>query len=57
MLVIKRINVRYKLKVDPGADRAAIQRAFDLHMERCPVHRSVSGSIAVTTELELLPAD
>jgi uncharacterized OsmC-like protein len=53
VLVIKRIRVRYLLKVDEDADRDAIQRAFDHHMPRCPVYRSISAAIDVTTELEL----
>jgi uncharacterized OsmC-like protein len=53
VLVIKRIHVKYLLRVDEGADRAAIQRAFDQHMSRCPVYRSIHQAIHVTTELEL----
>lgn len=53
MLVIKRIHVRYRLRVEPGADRDAIQRAFEHHMPRCPVYRSIGGSIEITTELEV----
>lgn len=56
VLVIKRIHVRYRLRVDAGVDRAGIQRAFDHHMPRCPVYRSLEGAIRCTTELELLDA-
>ena len=56
VLVIKRIHVTYRLQVDAEADRAAIQRAFDHHMDRCPVYRSISAAIDVTTSLELLDA-
>lgn len=52
--MIKRIRVRYTLRVDPEADREKIQRAFEHHMPRCPVYRSIGGSIAITTELELV---
>ncbi len=54
MLVIKRIHVKYVLRVDPDADGDAIQRAFDRHMDRCPVYRSIHRAIDVTTELELV---
>ena len=54
MLVIKRIHVVYKLRLDPDADRAAAQRAFDHHMPKCPVYRSIGGCIDVTTSLELV---
>ena len=54
MLVIKRIHVRYRLQLDPDADRAAVQRAFDHHMDRCPVYRSIRDAIDVTTSLEIV---
>lgn len=56
MLAIKRIHVKYLLRVDQDADRAKIQRAFDNHMARCPVYRSIEAAIACTTELELVEA-
>ena len=56
VLVVKRIHVRYRLKVDADADRAKIQRAFDTHPPRCPVYRSIAPQIAITTELELVDA-
>ena len=51
--MIKRVHVVYHLKVDADADHAKIQRAFDGHMPKCPVYRSISGSIDCTTELVL----
>ena len=51
--MIKRVHVVYHLKVDANADHAKIQRAFDGHMPKCPVYRSISGSIDCTTELVL----
>jgi len=53
VLVIKRIHVRYTLRVDTGADREKIQRAFEHYKPRCPVYRSISGSIVITDELEI----
>jgi uncharacterized OsmC-like protein len=53
VLVIKRINVNYRLQVDAGADRGKIERAFEHHMPNCPVYRSIGGSIDVTTSLEM----
>ncbi|MCY4025783.1 MAG: OsmC family protein [Acidobacteria bacterium] len=53
VIVIKRVHVVYHLKVDADTDRAKIQRAFDSHMPKCPVYRSISGSIECTTELVL----
>ena len=53
VLVIKRIHVTYTLRLDADADRGAVQRAFDHHMARCPVYRSISAAIDVTTSLEI----
>jgi uncharacterized OsmC-like protein len=54
VLVIKRIRVTYELRVDEEADRDKIQRAFDHHMPRCPVYRSIGSAIDITTSLQLL---
>jgi uncharacterized OsmC-like protein len=51
--VIKRIHVEYTLRVDAGADRAKIERAFEHHMPKCPVYRSIGGCIDVTTSLSV----
>lgn len=56
VLVIKRIHVRYTLQVDEDAERERIDRAFEHHMPRCPVYRSIAAAIECTTELELVPA-
>ena len=44
----------YTLKVDPGADRGKIQRAFEHHMPRCPVYRSIGAAVEMTTSLEVV---
>ena len=54
VLVIKRIHVRYELQVDADAGRAKIDRAFEHHMPRCPVYRSLERAIEITTSLELV---
>jgi uncharacterized OsmC-like protein len=56
VLVIKRIAVAYRLRVDENAPREKIQRAFDTHMPHCPVYRSIRAAIDVTTTLELVEA-
>jgi hypothetical protein len=55
MLRIRRIHVTYQLEVDPDADRK-IRRAFDHHMPRCPVYRSIGEAIDIATSLVLLDA-
>lgn len=54
VLVIKRIHVAYKLRLDPDADREKVARAFEHHMPKCPVYRSIGGCIDVTTSLEVI---
>ncbi|MBT4126806.1 MAG: OsmC family protein [Chloroflexi bacterium] len=57
VLVIKRIHVSYKLKVDSALreEKAdAIQRALDLHADSCPVYRSIYTSIDITKDLEFV---
>jgi uncharacterized OsmC-like protein len=52
VLVIKRIRVRYLLRGCPDEKREAAQRAHAFHQARCPVARSIAGSIAISTELD-----
>ena len=52
MLVIKRIHVKYRLKIDP-ANREKAERVMRTHADYCPVARSLAGSIDITTELEM----
>ena len=53
VLVVKRIHIHYLLKVDADADRDRIQRAFDSHPSHCPVYRSISPQIEITTSLDV----
>lgn len=51
MLILRHIRVRYQLQGCPDDRREAAERAHGLHASRCPVARSIGGSIAITTEL------
>jgi uncharacterized OsmC-like protein len=51
VLVIKRIHVTYHLAT-PAEDRDKVDRAYAIHAENCPVYRSISAAIAITTELD-----
>ncbi len=53
VLVLKRVHVAYRIRVDPDADREKIQRAFDHHMPHCPVYRSIGAAVEITTSLEV----
>jgi uncharacterized OsmC-like protein len=52
VLVIKRIRVKYRLMECPDHKREAAERAHRLHASRCPVAKSIGGSIQITTDLE-----
>ena len=57
VLVIKRINITYKLNIDPDLleeKRDAIDRVMRVHPNSCPVYRSISSSIDVSATLELV---
>jgi uncharacterized OsmC-like protein len=51
VLVIKRIRVRYTLTGCPDDKREAAERSHAFHASRCPVAKSIGGSIEITTEL------
>ena len=53
VLVIKRIRVRYRLVGCPEDKREAAERAHSFHASRCPVARSIGGSIEISTELAI----
>lgn len=50
--MIKRIHVRYHLRLLPE-QREAAERAHDAHQSRCPVARTLRGSVGITPELAL----
>ena len=56
MLVIKRIHVTYHLAA-AEADKDKVDRAFAHHPQKCPIYRSLSPGIAITTELDLRNLD
>jgi uncharacterized OsmC-like protein len=51
VLVIKRIHVVYHLATT-GEDREKVDRAYGLHANKCPVYRSLTPGITITTELD-----
>ena len=50
MLVIKRIHVRYHLRLRDD-QREAAERAHATHQNHCPVARTLRGCVEITTEL------
>jgi uncharacterized OsmC-like protein len=52
VLIIKRIHVTYHLKA--AADqRETIERVHGFHADFCPVARTISGCVDITTSLEI----
>ncbi len=54
MLFIERIHVRYRLELSDSSLADAARRAHEVHHPKCPVYRTVSGCIAITTDLDLV---
>lgn len=52
MLVIRRIHVRYHLRIATDQQEAA-ERVHRVHAKACPVYRTLSGCIDITTELDV----
>jgi uncharacterized OsmC-like protein len=56
VLVIRRIHVRYNLRA-PEQTRTTVERVHAMHHRFCPVYRTLSGCIDVTTEVVIQPED
>jgi uncharacterized OsmC-like protein len=52
VLVLRRIHVTYHLKAEPEK-RDVAERVLGFHAEACPLARSISGCVDITTSLEL----
>jgi organic hydroperoxide reductase OsmC/OhrA len=52
VLIIRRIHVLYRLRLPSDKCEAAL-RAHSVHIGNCPIARSIRGSIAITTELQM----
>jgi uncharacterized OsmC-like protein len=55
VLVIRRIQVTYHLRLDP-AQRETAERVHGFHADACPVARTLRGCITITTALEMADA-
>lgn len=53
VLVIRRIHVHYKLRAAED-QRETVEHAYRIHVDRCPLARSLRGSIEITTSLEFV---
>ena len=53
VMVIRTIHVTYRLKAGEE-HRDTIERVHAMHAEKCPVYRTIHGSIDITTAYELV---
>jgi uncharacterized OsmC-like protein len=53
VLVIRRIRVRYRLRLDP-AKREVAERVLGIHADSCPVARTLRGCIDISTSLDMV---
>ena len=53
VLILRRIRVAYRLRA-PAEQREVIEQVHGFHARFCPVYRSLTPSIEITTRLELL---
>jgi len=52
-LIIRRIHVHLKLAA-PESARETVERVHGMYAEKCPIYRSLSSAIQVTTSYELM---
>ncbi|MGB3714649.1 MAG: OsmC family protein [Candidatus Promineifilaceae bacterium] len=52
ILVIRRIHVRYHLKIDPSKHDVA-ERVLGFHADYCPTARTIRDCVDITTSLEM----
>lgn len=51
VLVVKRIHVEYELRGVEDDEHDTVERVLGFHADKCPVARSISPQIAVTTSV------
>ena len=53
VLILRRIHVTYRLRA-PASQREVVERVHGFHARFCPVYRSLTPAIDITTRLELV---
>ena len=56
VVVLTRIDVRYTMKLPPGADREKVDRALATHVDKCPTARSLKGAVDVAWTADIREA-
>lgn len=52
MLVIRRVHVRYRLRIHP-AKREVAELVLGFHADSCPVARTLRGCVDISTSLDM----
>jgi uncharacterized OsmC-like protein len=53
VLVLKRIHAHYRLRANEDK-REVVERVHNMHVKNCPVARSLTPAIAISTSYELV---
>jgi len=53
VIVLKRIDVHYTIRLPEGTDREKVDRALATHVARCPTARSIKDSVEIAWTVEL----
>ena len=56
VIVLTRIDVHYNIRLPEGSDRAAVDRALETHVARCPTARSIEDSVAIGWTADIVEA-
>ena len=52
VLIVRAIDVHYRLSGVADDQKDAVERVMGFHADKCPVARSISGCVDITTTLE-----
>ena len=52
VLILRAIDVHYRLRGVAEDQKEAVERVLGFHADKCPVARSISGCVDITTTLE-----
>lgn len=54
IVVLKRIDVRYTIRLPQGADRGRVDRALATHVDKCPTARSIEDAVEIDWTAEVV---
>jgi len=54
IILLRRIDVHYSIRLPEGADREKVDRALATHVDKCPTARSLKNSVEVNWSVEFV---